>query len=81
MRDLHELPKLRDGLSYLYLEHGVIERSQNAVEFFDKKLTLFADDFFTHSVVFTPTGRPFFCIENQSCSTDAHIEFVILVGQ
>ncbi|MHB1318245.1 MAG: aldose 1-epimerase, partial [Anaerolineae bacterium] len=38
----------------------------------DKKLTLFADDFFTHSVVFTPTERPFFCIENQSCSTDAH---------
>lgn len=37
-----------------------------------KQLTLFADDFFTHSVVFTPPDRPFFCIENQSCSTDAH---------
>lgn len=37
IQDYHDLPKLRDSLSYLYLEHGVIERSQNAVEFFDKK--------------------------------------------
>ena len=37
MRDLHELPKFRDGLSYLYLEHGKLERAQSAVEFFDAK--------------------------------------------
>lgn len=36
MRDLHELPKLRDGLSYLYLERGRIEQKQKAVEFLDK---------------------------------------------
>ncbi len=35
MQDLHILPKLRDGLSFVYLEHGKIERAQNAVEFFD----------------------------------------------
>ena len=35
MHDLHELPKLRDSVSFLYLEHGIIERAQNAVEFFD----------------------------------------------
>ena len=35
MQDLHILPKLRDGLSFVYLEHGKIERTQNAVEFFD----------------------------------------------
>jgi aldose 1-epimerase len=35
-------------------------------------LTLRASDDFTHIVVFTPPGRPFFCIENQTCSTDAH---------
>jgi aldose 1-epimerase len=23
-------------------------------------------------VVYTPPERPFFCVENQSCSTDAH---------
>jgi aldose 1-epimerase len=27
---------------------------------------------FTHVVVYTPPDRPFFCIENQTCSTDAH---------
>ena len=27
---------------------------------------------FTHLVVFTPPDRPFFCIENQTSSTDAH---------
>jgi CRISPR-associated protein Cas1 len=37
MRDLHELPKLRDGLSYLYLERGRIEQKQKAVEFVDQK--------------------------------------------
>lgn len=35
MQDLHLLPKLRDGLSFVYLEHGKIERTQHAVEFFD----------------------------------------------
>jgi CRISPR-associated protein Cas1 len=37
MRDLHELPKLRDGLSYLYLEHCRIEQKHKAVEFIDKE--------------------------------------------
>jgi CRISPR-associated protein Cas1 len=37
IQDLHELPKLRDGLSFLYLEHGRIERTHRAVEFFDKQ--------------------------------------------
>jgi CRISPR-associated protein Cas1 len=37
MRDLHELPKLRDSVSFLYLEHGIVERAQNAVEFFDER--------------------------------------------
>ena len=32
MHDLHELPKLRDGLSYLYVEHAVINRKYKAVE-------------------------------------------------
>jgi CRISPR-associated protein Cas1 len=35
MRDLHELPKLRDGLSYVYVEHAVINRKDAAVEFID----------------------------------------------
>jgi CRISPR-associated protein Cas1 len=31
MRDLHELPKLRDGLSYLYLEHCKIDQDAKAI--------------------------------------------------
>jgi CRISP-associated protein Cas1 len=34
-RDLHELPKLRDGLTYLYVEHGIIDKGQQAVEVLD----------------------------------------------
>lgn len=37
MRDLHELPKLRDGLSYLYLERGRVEQKYKAVEFVNKE--------------------------------------------
>jgi aldose 1-epimerase len=36
------------------------------------RLTLGASAAFTHVVVYTPPGRPVFCIENQTCSTDAH---------
>jgi CRISPR-associated protein Cas1 len=36
IRDLHELPKLRDGLSYLYLERGRIDQGYKAIEFFNK---------------------------------------------
>jgi CRISPR-associated protein Cas1 len=36
MRDLRELPKVRDSLSYLYLEHGRVEKKYQAVEFVDK---------------------------------------------
>jgi CRISPR-associated protein Cas1 len=31
MRDLHLLPKLRDSLSYVYVEHAVIEKSDGAL--------------------------------------------------
>lgn len=32
MRDYHELPKLRDSLSYVYVEHAVINRNEFAIE-------------------------------------------------
>ena len=31
MQDLHLLPKLRDSLSYLYIEHAVVERDSSAL--------------------------------------------------
>ncbi len=36
VKDLHELPKFRDGLSYLYLEHCKIDQKYKAVEAVDK---------------------------------------------
>jgi aldose 1-epimerase len=35
-------------------------------------VSLGASPEFTHMVVYTPPGKPFFCMENQTCSTDAH---------
>ena len=37
MRDLHELPKLRDSLSYLYVEHCRVEQKDKAIELLDKE--------------------------------------------
>lgn len=36
MRDLHQLPKLSDSISYLYVEHCIIEQKSLAVEKIDK---------------------------------------------
>lgn len=32
MQDLHQLPKLRDSLSYLYVEHAVLNQKDKAIE-------------------------------------------------
>ncbi|MSQ24111.1 MAG: type I-E CRISPR-associated endonuclease Cas1 [Chloroflexi bacterium] len=37
MRNLHELPKIRDSLSYLYVEHCRIEQEDSAIALFDKQ--------------------------------------------
>jgi aldose 1-epimerase len=52
-----------------------LEKAKPQVIYYDaigKKLVLTADDYYSFSVVFTPTQAPFFCCENQSCSTNAH---------
>ena len=36
MQDLYGLPKLRDSLSYLYVEHAVIEQAGHAIELWQK---------------------------------------------
>ncbi len=33
MQDLHDLPKLRDSLSYLYVEHAVVNQKEHAIEY------------------------------------------------
>jgi len=54
--------------------YGMKTEVPTRVEFRDKQreLVLRASPEFTHLVVYTPENRPFFCIENQTCSTDAH---------
>lgn len=37
MQNLRELPKLRDSLSYLYVEHAILDKKQQAVEFVKKE--------------------------------------------
>lgn len=37
MRDLQQLPKLADSLSYLYAEHCVVEKKQQAIELLDQE--------------------------------------------
>lgn len=37
MQDLHELPKLRDSLSYLYIEHAIVDRKASSIEFVKKE--------------------------------------------
>jgi CRISPR-associated protein Cas1 len=36
-QDLHVLPKLRDSLSYLFVEHVVVDRNQHAIELIRKE--------------------------------------------
>ncbi len=36
MKDLHELPKLRDSLSYVYVEHALVERDNHAIQLIDQ---------------------------------------------
>ena len=35
-KDLHELPKLRDSISYIYIEHAIIERSDASIVLIQK---------------------------------------------
>jgi CRISPR-associated protein Cas1 len=37
LKDLHELPKFRDSLSYLYVERAILNRKRNAVEFVNEQ--------------------------------------------
>jgi CRISP-associated protein Cas1 len=37
MDDLHSLPKVRDSLSYLYVEHASIDRHENSIALWDKE--------------------------------------------
>jgi len=67
-------PKSLEGFVVDDVWFGLSQSKPAVIDFRDKgkKITLRATDDFTHMVVYTPAGQPFFCVENQSCSTDAH---------
>lgn len=53
---------------------GLKPEKPTTIDFRDEliRLVLSASEEFGHLVVYTPAGQPWFCVENQTCSTDAH---------
>ncbi|QBD78757.1 aldose 1-epimerase [Ktedonosporobacter rubrisoli] len=47
-------------------EPAIIDYRKN-----DLQLYITATEDFTHAVIYTPQGQPYFCLEHQTCSTDA----------
>jgi aldose 1-epimerase len=66
-------PTPLEGLMLDDVYFGMTRERPAVIDFRDakRKITLAASDDFTHMVVYTPE-QPFFCVENQTCSTDAH---------
>lgn len=63
-------------LSALMLDHvytGVQLGESASVDYHRHglRLRITASDDFTHYVVYVPNGEPYFCLENQTCATDA----------
>ena len=53
---------------------GIEERKFTEISYSTKgiDIELNSSEDFTHLVLYTPSGKSYFCIENQTCSTDAH---------
>lgn len=66
-------PKSLGGFVIDDVYYGMTPEKPAIIDFRDKKLkiSLLTSPDFTHLVVYTPE-EPWFCVENQSCSTDAH---------
>jgi aldose 1-epimerase len=72
----HDLRR-RTALTGLALDDvyfGMVPGKEAAFELPERRLrvTLSGTADLTHLVIYTPPDRNFFCIENQTCSTDAH---------
>jgi aldose 1-epimerase len=67
-------PTALEGLDLDDVYFGLRPGRGATFELRDRKLrvTLAGSKEFTHLVVYTPPGKPFFCVENQTSSTDAH---------
>lgn len=63
-------------IGQLRLDHVYTDLPQNRTALIDYaglnlRLRISASEDFTHTVIYTPEQSPFFCLENQTCSTDA----------
>jgi len=63
-------------LSHLKLDHVYTDLPQGREAWIDHpdfglRLRISASPDFTHAVIYTPADSPYFCLENQTCSTDA----------
>lgn len=63
-----------DGFVIDDVYFGMKAENPAVIDFRDRKLriSLHATADFTHLVVYSPAEQPWLCVENQSCSTDAH---------
>lgn len=63
-------------ISHLKLDHVYHDLPQTRealidYEGFNLRMHISASEDFTHAVIYTPAQSPFFCLESQTCSTDA----------
>jgi aldose 1-epimerase len=67
-------PRTLEGFVIDDVYFGMTPERPAVIDFREKglKITLSASADFTHMVVYTPAEKPWFCVENQTCSTDAH---------
>lgn len=76
--DLNEATDLSEFKAVGTLELDTVyteNNAQPAVIKYEKtgiQITLEASSDFSHLVVYTPKGKRYFCVENQSCATNAH---------
>lgn len=60
------------GLDHVYTDRKKQPQARVVYDELNFEIKLLGSEQFNHIVVFTPQGQPFFCIENQTCSTNAH---------
>ncbi len=64
-------PVNRLRLDHVYTDLPAARESLIDYEGLDLRLRVSASEDFTHTVIYTPAQAPYFCLENQTCSTDA----------
>jgi aldose 1-epimerase len=58
-------------LDHVYTDLSASSAAQIDYPGLNLRLRISTSDDFTHTVIYTPAQSPYFCLENQTCSTDA----------